>query len=134
MYQIYGYSGLTGGSISLTGSRITLRGTLSTSSTTFFTASTSNWYVMGSHGYSSVNSNYKLKILGEEVEFDGYIDDTTKIFLVNLETIGYKFWETYKRLGLKIELPEELINHINIRCKILKRKSKIENITDSGYN
>ncbi len=86
-------------------------------------------------GYSNwnINNEYEIEILGGKIKFEysGLSQDII-VFITTLNTIGYKFWENYKKLGVEIYgMPDVVEKFIEARYKILKRNDKIKDITKS---
>lgn len=108
-----------GGNITLSGS--TSSAGITTTATSNITSTYTTW---GNAGISISKSKYH--ILGEDYEFDGYVESHTVILISTLNVLGRPFWEELKKNNVYVD--EEMKKFIERRLTILDRDKKIDDI------
>ena len=107
------------GSVTLSGS--TSSAGITTTATSNITSTYTTW---GNAGISISKSKYH--ILGEDYEFEGYIEGNTAIVISTLNVLGRPFWEELKKNN--VSFGSELEEFIERRLTILDRDKKIDDI------
>ena len=111
------------GSYGLTGST----GTISTSTgTSYGTITTSG------SAYSTLLAKSTYHILGEDVEVDGYKDNTIVMIIATINVLGKPYYDELLKQG--VILPSEILTFLEKKFLILERDRKIDSIISDGLH
>jgi hypothetical protein len=111
------------GSYGLTGST----GTISTSTGTSYGTITTP----GS-AYSTLLAKSTYHILGEDVEVDGYKDNTIVMIIATINVLGKPYYDELLKQG--VILPSEILTFLEKKFLILERDRKIDSIISDGLH
>ena len=102
----------------------------STTTTTLITGSGSSYYTTAGSSYYSTKSTYH--ILGEDVEVDGYKDNSIVMIIATINVLGKPYYDELLKQGAI--LPGEILTFLERKFLILERDRKIDSIISDGLH
>ena len=105
----------------------------STTTTTLITGSGSLYYTTaGSSYYSTFSTKSTYHILGEDVEVDGYKDNSIVMIIATINVLGKPYYDELLKQGAT--LPSEISTFLEKKFLILERDRKIDSIISDGLH
>jgi hypothetical protein len=109
-----------------------LSGSYSTTTATLITGSGSSYYTTAGSSYYSTLSKSTYHILGEDVEVDGYKDNTIVMIIATINVLGKPYYDELLKQGAI--LPSEISTFLERKFLILERDRKIDSIISDGLH
>jgi len=117
----------------LSGSYGSTGSTGSTTTATLITGSGSSYYTTaGSSYYSTLSAKSTYHILEEDVEVDGYKDNTIVMIIATINVLGKPYYDELLKQGAI--LPSEISTFLERKFLILERDRKIDSIISDGLH
>jgi hypothetical protein len=105
----------------------------SITTTTLITGSGSSYYTTaGSSYYSTLLAKSTYHILGEDVEVDGYKDNSIVMIIATINVLGKPYYDELLKQG--VVLPSEISTFLERKFLILERDRKIDSIISDGLH
>lgn len=105
----------------------------STTTATLITGSGSSYYTTaGSSYYSTLSAKSTYHILGEDVEVDGYKDNSIVMIIATINVLGKPYYDELLKQG--VVLPSEISTFLERKFLILERDRKIDSIISDGLH
>lgn len=104
----------------------------STTTTTLITGSGSSYYTTAGSSYYSTLSKSTYHILGEDVEVDGYKDNSIVMIIATINVLGKPYYDELLKQGAI--LPGEILTFLERKFLILERDRKIDSIISDGLH
>ena len=105
----------------------------STTTATLITGSGSSYYTtVGSSYYSTLSAKSTYHILEEDVEVDGYKDNTIVMIIATINVLGKPYYDELLKQG--VVLPSEISTFLERKFLILERDRKIDSIISDGLH
>ena len=82
--------------------------------------------------YSTLLAKSTYHILGEDVEVDGYKDNTIVMIIATINVLGKPYYDELLKQG--VILPSEILTFLEKNFLILERDRKIDSIISDGLH
>lgn len=128
-----GFVNINGNSVHTSALSLSYGPTGSTTTTTLITGSGSSYYTTaGSSYYNTLLAKSTYHILGEDVEVDGYKDNSIVMIIATINVLGRPYYDELLKQG--VVLPSEISTFLERRLLILERDRKIDSIISDGLH
>ena len=104
-------------------------GTISTSTVTSYSAGT---ITTSGSAYRTLSTKTTYHILEEDVEVDGYKDNTIVMIIATINVLGKPYYDELLKQG--VILPSEILTFLEKKFLILERDRKIDSIISDGLH
>lgn len=128
-----GFVNINGNNVHASALSLSYGSTGSTTTTTLITGSGSSYYTTaGSSYYNTLLAKSTYHILGEDVEVDGYKDNSIVMIIATINVLGKPYYDELLKQG--VVLPSEISTFLERRLLILERDRKIDSIISDGLH
>ena len=103
-----------------------------TGSATIRTSTGSSQTVLTTTAYRTLSTKTTYHILEEDVEVDGYKDNTIVMIIATINVLGKPYYDELLKQG--VILPSEILTFLEKKFLILERDRKIDSIISDGLH